>query len=131
MSRTDIKSSVGIAECIRAAQHTATVTGQDVDLAGFSAAAVVFQVGAVANDAFTYEIQAADDDGTGAPDTYAPVAAEDLDGTVPDAPTANTVTIVGYHGIQKWLRVVATDGGTGDVNMCVSVMRGKPRKLPV
>ncbi|MFC4333868.1 hypothetical protein [Salininema proteolyticum] len=131
MSRTDIKNNVAVAESIRADQHTATVTGENVDLAGFDAAAVVFQVGTVANNDFTFEVQEADDDGTGSPDTYSAVASDDLDGTAPDAPSANTVTTVGYHGIKRWLRVVATSGGTGDVNMCVSVLEAKPRTLPV
>jgi hypothetical protein len=128
--RSDIKSHIDTAECIRPDAHTATVTGQDVDLANFNAAAVVFQVGTVANNDFTFEIQEADDDGSGAPDSYAAVAAADLDGTVPDAPTANTVTTVGYHGIKRWITVVATDGGAGDADLCVSVVRAKGRVKP-
>lgn len=114
------------------AAYTATETGSAVDLAGSDEVTVVFSTGAVANDDFTFSIEVADDDGSGSPDagTWAAAAAADLVGDVPDAPTANTVTEVGYRGISRHLRVVATDGGSGDATFAVNVRLGKQRVQP-
>lgn len=126
--RNDIKNHLQVAQTLAPAARTATATGGGVDLANFDAAAVVFDVGTVTNDAFTFQLQESDDDGS--TDAYAAVAAADLDGAYPDAPTADTVTVIGYHGIKRWIRVVATDGGTGDASFGVSVVRAKGRVKP-
>lgn len=128
--RTDIKNNIAIAQTIAPANHQATVTGDDVDLAGFDSAAVVIDVGTVTADDFAIEVQHADDDGSGAADTYEAVTADDLDGTEPATLTADGVVVIGYHGVKRWLRVVATDGGTGNADFGVSVVRGAPRVKP-
>ncbi|WP_432193805.1 hypothetical protein [Streptomyces sp. bgisy027] len=128
--RNDIKNHLSIVQTIEPANYQATETGTDVDLAGFDAAAVVITVGAATDTGFSFEVQEADDDGTGAPDTYAAVAAADLDGTEPATAVAAAVTVLGYHGIKRWLRVVATDTGTGNADFGVAVVRGKGRVKP-
>ncbi|MFP3908001.1 MAG: hypothetical protein ACLFWR_13305 [Acidimicrobiales bacterium] len=130
MSRLDIANAVAVEQTIVPAAYTATETGSGVDLANADAAAVIFNVGAVSNDDWTFEIQEADDDGSGSPDSWDEVDASELDGTVPDGPSANTVTVVGYHGIKRHLRVVATDGGSGDAAFGVSVLLGRNRVQP-
>lgn len=132
MSRIDLKNSVTVEQTIVPAAYTATETGDGVDLANSESAVVVFDVGAVANDDWTFAIQDADDNGSGSPDagTWAAVAAAKLDGDVPDAPDANTVTLVGYRGVKRHLRVVATDGGSGDAAFGVGVLLSHQRVNP-
>ncbi len=125
MSRTDIKNSVSVASTIAPGDYDATQTGTGVDLANADSAAVIFAVGAVANNDFTFAIQESDDNAS-----FTPVSADDLDGTVPAAPVASAVTVVGYRGIKRYLRVVATDGGAGDAVFGVSVLTGKRRVQP-
>ncbi|MBA0126288.1 hypothetical protein H0B56_12120 [Haloechinothrix sp. YIM 98757] len=127
--RQDIKNHVAIAQSIVPGSHSGgDQTGSGVDLANYDAAAMVFDVGAVTDNSWTFTVEHSDDDG--ATDAYAEVDADELDGTTPDAPDANTVTVVGYHGIKQWVRVVATDGGTGDAEFGVSVLRARGRAKP-
>ncbi|CAM5715546.1 hypothetical protein ACTFBT_16115 [Streptomyces microflavus] len=124
--RTDIKNSLSVVSTLAPAARTDTATGTAVDLANYDAAAVVITTGAVANAAFSVEIQESDVSGSG----YTAVATEDLDGTEPATLTATTVTVIGYHGIKRYIRAVATDAGTGDASFGVSVIRGKGRVKP-
>lgn len=127
MSRTDIKNSVSVAQTIEPGNYTATETGTAVDLAGFDAAAVVITVGTSTDTGFSFEVQESDASGSG----YTAVATADLDGTEPTTAVAASVTELGYRGIRRYLRVVATDTGTGNADFGVAVVRGKARKYPV
>ncbi|THA78408.1 hypothetical protein E6R60_05860 [Streptomyces sp. A0642] len=122
--RTDIKNSLDVITTLTPAARTAAATGTAVDLANYDAAAVVITTGAVANGAFAVEIQESDASGSG----YTAVANADLDGTEPATLTASTVTVIGYHGIKRYLRVVTT--GTADASFGVTVIRGKGRVKP-
>jgi len=124
--RTDIKNSLSVVSTLAPAARTDTAIGTAVDLANFDAAAVVITTGAVANAAFSIEIQESDVSGSG----YTAVANADLDGTEPATLTATTVTVIGYHGIKRYIRAVATDAGIGDASFGVSVIRGKGRVKP-
>ncbi|MEU7348351.1 hypothetical protein ABZ778_31500 [Streptomyces bacillaris] len=124
--RTDIKNSLSVVSTLAPAARTDTATGTGVDLANYDAAAVVITTGAVANAAFSIEIQESDASGSG----YTAVADADLDGTEPATLTASTVTVIGYHGIKRYIRAVATDAGTGDASFGVDVIRGKGRVKP-
>ncbi|WP_433406871.1 hypothetical protein [Streptomyces sp. CA-146814] len=124
--RTDIKNSLSVVSTLAPAARTDTATGTAVDLANYDAAAVVITTGAVANAAFSIEIQESDQSGSG----FTAVATEDLDGTEPATLTATTVTAIGYHGIKRYIRAVATDAGTGDAAFGVTVIRGKGRVKP-
>lgn len=124
--RTDIKNSLDVVTTLAPAAQTATATGSAVDLANYDAAAVVITTGVVTNNAFAIEIQESDASASG----YTAVAAEDLDGTEPATLTASTVTVIGYHGIKRYIRAVATDAGTGDASFGVTVIRGKGRVKP-
>lgn len=128
MSTMDLANKISPVETISPDQHTATQTGDAVDREGFHSAAVVLQVGTVADDAFSVEVQEADDDGSGSPDTWAAVDDDDLDGTEPGTLTADTITVIGYRGNKRHLRVVATDDGTADANFGAVVVLGNPRK---
>ncbi|MDX2623847.1 hypothetical protein PV356_30790 [Streptomyces sp. WI03-5b] len=122
--RTDIKNSLAVVTTLAPAARTAAATGTAVDLANYDAAAVVITTGAVANPAFAVEIQESDQSGSG----YTAVANADLDGTEPATLTASTVTVIGYHGIKRYIRAVTT--GTADASFGVTVIRGKGRVKP-
>ncbi|WP_282703243.1 hypothetical protein [Streptomyces sp. CC219B] len=124
--RNDIKNHISPAATLVPAARTASANGAAVDLAGFDAAAVVIDVGAVTDGSFSIEVQESDESATG----YTAVADADLDGTEPATLTASTVTSIGYHGIKRYLRAVATDAGTGDAAFAVYVVRGKGRVKP-
>lgn len=124
--RTDIKNHIAVAQTLVPAARTATATGSAVDLAGFDAAAVVISTGAVTDGSFSIEVQESDASGSG----YTAVATADLDGTEPATLTANTVTVLGYHGIKRYIRAVATDAGPGDAVFEVAVIRGNGRVKP-
>ncbi|MFE4691745.1 hypothetical protein ACFRH6_17000 [Streptomyces sp. NPDC056749] len=122
--RTDIKNGLDVVTTLAPAARTAAATGTAVDLANYDAAAVVITTGAVANAAFAVEIQESDASASG----YTAVANADLDGTEPATLTASTVTVIGYHGIKRYIRVVTT--GTADASFGVTVIRGKGRVKP-
>lgn len=124
--RTDIKNHIAMAQTLVPAARTATATGSAVDLAGFDAAAVVISTGVVTDGSFSIEVQESDASGSG----YTAVANSDLDGTEPATLTANTVTVLGYHGIKRYIRAVATDAGPGDAVFEVTVIRGNGRVKP-
>lgn len=125
--RTDLKNAIDIEQHIAPAAYTATQTpGSGVDLTGFEEATVVLDVGAVTDGSFTIEVQESDDDST-----YTAVADADLGGTEPSSLTANTVTTLAYYGNARYIRVVATDGGTADAAFGVSVIKSGARKQPV
>lgn len=134
MSRQDIKNHISPAQSLRPAAHTADTDGADVDLANFDAACVVIDLGAWTDGTHTFEVQHADDDGTGSPDTYAAVADADLDGTEPVVDAADeddTVHEIGYHGIKRWLRVsVTVAAATTGAVYGASVVRGRGRVKP-
>ncbi|NML55670.1 hypothetical protein HHL19_36375 [Streptomyces sp. R302] len=124
--RSDIKNNIDVVATLVPAARIDTAAGTGVDLANYDAAAVVISTGTVANGAFSIEIQESDQLGSG----YTAVADKDLDGVEPATLTASTVTTIGYHGIKRYLRVVATDAGTGDASFGVSVIRGRGRVRP-
>ncbi|MFF2774852.1 hypothetical protein ACFVU3_08075 [Streptomyces sp. NPDC058052] len=124
--RSDIKNNLDVVATLVPAARTDTATGTGVDLANYDAAAVVVSTGVVANGAFSIEVQESSQLASG----YTAVANADLDGTEPATLTASTVTTIGYHGIKRYIRVVATDAGTGDASFGVSVIRGRGRVRP-
>lgn len=134
MSRQDIKNSIDVAHSLAPAARTADANGAGVDLANFDAAAVVIHHGAWTDGTHTFEVQEADDDGSGSPDTWAAVADADLDGTEPavsDATADDTTTVIGYHGVKRHLRVVVTTSGTTTGAVYgATVVRAKGRVKP-
>ncbi|HEV8360896.1 MAG TPA: hypothetical protein VGR28_10620 [Candidatus Thermoplasmatota archaeon] len=125
--------SVSPKSTIVPASRTASVNGTDVDLHGFEDATVVINTGAIGGGTWTPKLQEADDNGSGAPGTYADVAAADLAGgwqglTAGDL-AANTVSFVGYRGTKKWLRAVVTAGGSPAATFfSATVSRGLPAR---
>lgn len=131
----DLKAHISPAQTLRPAARTADANGENVDLANFDAAVVVIDVGTWTDGTHTFEVQEADDDGSGSPDTWAAVADADLDGSEPvvdGAADDDQIYEIGYIGGKRWLRVVVTvaSATTGAV-YAATVVRGKGRNLPV
>jgi hypothetical protein len=124
--RGDIKNHLSIAQSIEPGNYQATETGTGVDLTGYDAAAVVITVGTATDTGFSFEVQESDALASG----YTAVADADLDGTEPATAVASAVTELGYHGIKRYIRVVATDTGTGNADFGVAVIRGRGRVKP-
>ena len=131
----DMNAHLSVAQSLRPQEVNAdgTVNGENVDLANYDAAVVVIDAGAWATDGTnTFVVEEADDDGTGAPDTYAAVADADLDGTEPvvdGATDDDQIYTIGYIGGKRWLRVsvVTTANTSGTFQLAASVIRGKGR----
>lgn len=129
----DGKARIEVEQTIRPQAATANVTGETVDLVGWDAAAVVIDLGAWTDGTHTFEVQHAEDDGTGSPDTWEAAAAADLDGTEPVVDAAdedNTTHTIGYKGRRRFLRVNATvaSATTGAV-YAATVVKSAPRRI--
>lgn len=127
--RNDLANHINPTYSLLPASRTTTANGTGVDLAGFDAAAVVIEAGAAGGTtpSFTFEVQDSDDNAT-----FAPVAAEFLDGTEPVITASTSITKLGYHGIKRYLRVAITAAsGTTPTLLCSAlVVRGKGRVKP-
>lgn len=104
-------------------------TGADIDTIGYNSCLIVANVG-VSGDTLAadldhnFKLEHADDDGSGAPDTYAAVtSAADVVGATPDSSTGVFQTIdaaaedpavlkVAYVGPKRWVRLVDDTAGT-------------------
>jgi hypothetical protein len=132
--RSDLKNDLAPAQSLKAtnqADPAVPVNGTGVDLAGYDAAVVLIDAGAIsgAGASLTFEVQHSDDNVT-----FTAVADADLDGTEPAITAANDDQIheVGYKGIKRYLRVsITAKAGTTPTMACsASVVRGKPRRRP-
>lgn len=122
----DLKNNLSEATSLAPAARTATANGTGVDLKGFGAAEVFFNVGTITDGTHTPNVQESDDDST-----YTDVAAADLEGTLA-ALASNTNQAVGYKGSKRYIRAVSTVSGatTGGVYAAV-VIRALPNVAPV
>lgn len=113
-----------------------TVNGAAVDLKGFAAATVVVDVGTWTDGDHTFEVQHANDDGTGSAGTFEAVSDDDLKGTEPVVDGADDDEQqykVGYTGVRRHLRVSVTSASTtsGLADAVAYVVLGKPANAPV
>jgi hypothetical protein len=150
MTMQDLNSNVAPVHAIAAQSITqsggALVSG-NLDLAGFNAAQVVVHYGDIdemgaspqGSAQIAIKLEHADDDGAGAPGSYANVTSSDVTGvgTVTAGVVANVVsdlvpTSVGYVGGKRFLRVTLTPTGlTNGGPVGVLVNKGHPRHAPV
>lgn len=125
----DLKALTDVVQHIAPAAYTSTQTpAGGVDLAGYNSAVVEVNVGVVTAGDFTFEVQDSEDDGVD--DAYAPVPDADLDGTEPvleDAGDGGQIYRLGLIRTKRYVRVVATDAGSGNAVFGVNVLRGNER----
>lgn len=122
----DLKSKIGVVQCIAAAAITATAEGTGVDLQGFNSACVVFSPGTITDGTHTPSVEESDDNSN-----WTTVADADLQGTLA-ALASNTIQRVGYKGNKRYIRAVSTVAGasTGGV-YGADVILGDPSLAPV
>lgn len=148
----DLDSAIAVIEGINPIVMTVAVgaldTG-DVDLRGYDGAVVALHLGAKhASDTLsgtnkiTFELEHADDDGTGAAGTYAAVAAADVVGVTPASGVIYTVDAAGdceqvfqcgYIGGKRFIKVTATPAGTiaNGLPLSVELVKGYPSFKPI
>lgn len=124
--RKDLNKDVAAATSLAPAARTSTANGTGVDLQGYGAAMVVWNVGAITDGTHTPKLQESDDNST-----FTDVAAANLSGTHA-ALTASTNQEIGYIGRSRYIRAVVTVTGspsTGGVYAAL-VVRGRAKTLP-
>lgn len=126
----DLKSNIKRVPSLAPQSITAAANGTGVDLAGYDAACVSFNCGAMTGTtpSYTFEVQESDDNAT-----FAAVADKELKGAEPVVTATNAgVFSVGYMGYKRYIRAVAkTVTGTTPTLLCeASVILGNPRNVP-
>lgn len=123
------------------------VNTSDIDLQGFDAAEIIVNVGANGGDTlngtnkFTLKLEHADDDGTGAADSYAAVGDTDIVGatqssgvfaTIDDAAEDSMLYRLGYIGGKRFIKVTITPAGTlsNGNPFSVTIIKGHPYIAP-
>lgn len=132
-----VGEQIDVEATIDAAAQTASVgSPASVGLAsgGYQDASVMIVAGAWTDGTHDFTLEVADDDGTGAPDTFASAPAGDINGTVPtidDGADDNQVYVFDYTGSKPWVRVTSTvSGATTGAIYGVYVVKGNATTKP-
>lgn len=116
----EIASQAKVAISIAPAVQKANTTGSAVDLSDGMEASVIITVGAYVDTTFTFKLQESDDNSS-----YSDVASSDIYGTAisvtADSAAAQT-GIIGYKGFKRYIKVVATKGGTASTGNLISAV---------
>ncbi len=150
MTMQDLNSNLAPVQALTAQtinQGSGALVSGNVDLAGFNAAQVVVHFGEiiemgaspVGSAQIAVKLEHADDDGSGAPGTYANVTDADVTGVsgiaagVVASPNSDLAPVtVGYVGDKRFIRATLTPTGlTTGGPVGVIVNRGHPRHAPV
>lgn len=110
-----------------------TTNGENIDMQNYESVMFAFFTGSYTDGDYEPQLQEADDDGAGSPDTWSEVADADLlpTGTGQEAArslgAANAIDQIGYRGTKRWLRlnIVSTSTTTGATVGAVAV-KGDP-----
>ena len=145
----DLHSNIDIVQAVAPVLVLDATTPADaeIDLQGFNSAEIELSIGLKSADTgtITLSLQHADDDGTGAADTYANVAAVDMLGVTPSSGVIHTIdcdgdagdetsTVVryGYVGGKRFLKTIVAEAGANanGVIIGVNVVKGHPLDGP-
>lgn len=132
----DIQTTLDFVPQFAPGALTASPTdGADVDLQDYDACMFAIHVGTWTDGTFTFEVEEADDDGSGSADTYAAVADAQLIGTEPvvsDGTNDDSVVYVGYRGSKRFVRLTLAVTGSPTTGAAVSAVaiRGHYRHQP-
>lgn len=120
MATRDLTNNIDVQQSIAPAAQAASANGTGIDTRNADSAVLVFSSGAVtASGNITPTVEESDDNAT-----YTAVAAADLDGTLADPLTADSVTRVGYTGSKRYVRPVLTLNSGTSVVVGVDVILG-------
>ena len=125
----DIDKELAVVETQPANVITASVNGGTVDLAGFTKAMFVAQVGTIADGTFNFDPEESDDGSS-----WTNIAAGDLSGAFVEADSDNDDVIqeVGYMGSKRYIRcnVTVTGSPSDGGPIGITVIKGAPRQAP-
>lgn len=125
----DLVSNLAVRESIRPAVATGSVTGEIVDVRGFTSAMVAIAVGAIAGSGNqTAKLQHSHTTTGG---DFEDVAAGELSGEFPAALAENSVVEVGYAGSRRYLRIVVTHNSGTSVARSGVIILGHAAQKPV
>lgn len=126
----DLYHNFGAVQAIAPAVQSSSVNGAAVDLAGFDAALIVLNTGAVAGAGdFSAKLQESDASDSG----FADVDVADQLGSFPATLAENSVYRVGYIGSKRkrYVRVVLTKAGGTSIAAGAVAILGNPAIAPV
>lgn len=145
----DLYSNLAFSVGIAAAANSADANGSNIDMQGYDSLMLIANVGVEGDtlgpsDDINLEVEHADDDGTGSPDTWSDVADADLLNSVTGANTGTFAHIdadaeipamfaTGYIGGKRWVRVVVNVTGThtNGTPLGITAIRGHAHNLPI
>jgi hypothetical protein len=129
MTRRDIDKDVSVATTLSPNIVTSTTSGTAVDLAGFTKAMFVAQIGTIANGTYAFDPEESDDNST-----WTNIAAGDLSGSFTNATSSadDTLQEVGYLGTKRYVRcnVTVTGSPANGGPIGITVIRAGARTLP-
>jgi len=112
MSLRDLVNHIAAGKSLAAIAREAAASGSAVDTRGYDSAAFLLRTETVTDGVFTFVPQESD---TTTDTDFTAVAAADLDGTLPTvdgnaspAVGGSAVTLIGYKGTKRYLRVRVT-----------------------
>ena len=128
MAERDLTSNIGVFSTIAPAVLTATTNGAGVDLRPFNSATLVVNVGAIVGAGnMTAKMQESDDNSA-----WSDVAAIDTIGTaLPAVLVTGTTVRIGYKGIKRYVRAVATLNSGTSVALDAIIVAGHANLAPV
>ncbi|KKN52116.1 hypothetical protein LCGC14_0615900 [marine sediment metagenome] len=132
----DLTTQVKEFTAIEPAVYAAINVGSEISTKGFESAVVIVNAGVLGTGTADFQLDEADDDGSGSPDTFSAVADADLIGVELDlrllAATDDGATKrMGYIGKKEWIRLssIETVGFTSMIFGAVIVL-GNPKRVP-
>jgi hypothetical protein len=144
----DLYSNVAVSKVIDpvVGANSSAPAAVEVDLAGYNSAVFCVYVGTngsslSGSNYWTWKMEHADDNGSGAAGDYANVSASDVQGVTPasgivltvDADAEdNTLYKIGYIGGKRFVKITTAETGSApDLPQCVFVIKGHPLDAPV
>lgn len=115
MATQDLTSKLKVVNALSPQNITSntTVDGNDIDTQGYESINFSILTGTITDGDYAVEIEEADDDGSGSPDTYAAVADDDLIGLetnvgFSDDTDDDKASKIGYIGGKRHVRINVT-----------------------
>lgn len=141
----DLHSNIKPVYILHPVVVSATGNSGDVDLQGFNSAEILVDVGVDAGTGLssshklTFTLTHADDDGSGAADSYESITTADVLGVTPASNVVftvdstdedNTLYRLGYVGGKRFIKLTWTETGTVSMPMSVTLIKGHPQDSP-